>query len=306
LFKANDDMKHLNGIIAVSDTPFTSDDHIDQLSLRRYVDNALNAGVVGFLVPAKAAEVDKLTALERELMVDTVLKEVNNRVVVIGGASAEVQEKRIKYTRSLIRLGCDGILVSIPFTGKQQYEKDIMEIADLQPGFLMIQDWDFHGQGIPLEIIVGLFERIECFRYLKVEVVPAGIKYSEVIKATGGKLHVSGGWAGGQMIEALDRGVNAFMPTVLLEVYNRIYQLHRLGERERAKNIFYDLLTSLAFSHQHLDISIHFGKRFYHRMGIFSSTLVRKPILPFDHFHEKIAAEMIEKAIELLNHLDKY
>ena len=108
------------------------------------------------------------------------------------------------------------------------------------------------------------------------------------------------------MIEGLDRGVDAFMPTILLEVYTKIYSLHQRGEREKAKNIFYDLLTILAFAHQHLDISIHFCKRLYHELGIFSTPLVRDPIMPFDKIHETIAFEMIERAITLTRNLNRY
>jgi len=299
-------IEKLNGIIAVCDTPFTEKNEIDHESVRRYVQNALKGGVVGFLVPAKAAEVDKLSALEREQLVATVLDEVRARVPVIGGASAAGRAERITYAQRLIELGCAGVLVNIAFTTRREYEQGILEIADLKPGFLMIQDWDFQGYGLPVEVIVALFERIECFRCLKVEVVPAGVKYSEVLEATAGRLHVSGGWAGGQMIEALDRGVHAFMPTILPEVYTKIYQLHQSGERTRAKKIFYDLLTVLAFSHQHLDISIHFCKRLYKRLGIFDTARVRPPILPFDSFHERIADEMIERAIDLSRHVLDY
>lgn len=296
----------LDGIIAVCDTPFTETDEIDHASLKRYVRNAMKGGVVGFLVPAKAAEVEKLTFTERMEMVSTVLQESNGEVVVIGGTAAPNQEERIKYASSLIEMGCPGVLVSTPFLDRDSFKKSIYEIAELNPGFLMIQDWDFEGYGIPVNLIVELFHELECFKCLKVEVVPAGVKYSEIINATKGALHVSGGWAGGQMIEGLDRGVNAFMPTILLEVYNRIYQFHRNGERERAKNIFYDLLTILAFSHQHLDISIHFGKRYYHHLGIFSTIKVRQPILAFDAFHERVAQEMIERAVALSDSLSNY
>jgi len=288
----------LNGIIAVMNTPFTADDRIDQDSIRRYVNYALAGGVVGFLVPALAAEVYKLSLSERNEIVATVLKAVNGRVPVIGGATAATQSERIRITRSLIDLGCDGVLVALDYE-KGTFEKNIYEIADLQPGFLMIQDWDFHGFGIPVDVIARLFEEIDVFKCLKVEVVPAGMKYTSVLQATNGRLHVSGGWAGMQMIEALDRGVNAFMPSIMLGVYNRIYRLHQKGMRDEAKQLFQDFLPILAFSHQHLDISIHFNKRLMHRMGIFTTIDAREPILPFDKYHERISDEMIEKAIRL-------
>lgn len=298
--------KNLNGIIEVLNTPFTSRDEIDVDSLRRYVGHCIGSGVVGFLVPAMAAESSKLSYAERNLIVATVLQEVQGRVAVIGGASADDQETRIKLAKSLIKLGCDGILVNIPFTDERRFVSDVYQIADLYPGFLMIQDWDFAGYGIPVPVIVKLFDELEVFKCLKVEVVPAGVKYSEVLQATNHQLHVSGGWAGTQMIEALDRGVNAFMPTILPEVYTRIYSLHRGGKREAAKELFYELVTILAFSHQHLDISIHFGKRLVHRLGIYSTPRVREPILPFDGYHQRVAGELIEKAIALSRSLPDF
>jgi len=302
----NYSLKNLNGIIGVINTPFTPDNKIDCDSLRRYVNNSIQSGVVGFLVPAMAAEVDKLSFKERRIIVETVVEEVNSRVAVIGGTAARSQNERIRNTDMLNRIGCDGILVSIPLANKQKYIKEIKEIADISPGFLMIQDWDFHGFGIPVDIIVELFEEVELFKSLKVEVKPAGVKYSKVIEATNGKLHVSGGWAGTQMIEALDRGVNAFMPTILHDVYNKIFQLHKEGKRNAAIKLFYEITPILAFSHQHVDISIHFNKRLIHAQGLFSTANVREPILPFDKYHEKVANELIEKAIDLTNNLHKY
>ncbi len=299
-------MKQLNGIIGVINTPFTDDDKIDTDSIRRYVNHSINCGVVGFLTGGMAAEVNKLSLNERKIIAGTVVDESAGRVNVIGGASANSAEDRIKIAALLNEAGCDGILVSIPYSEKKRFKKDVSSIAELSPGFLMIQDWDFDGFGIPVEIIAELFEEIDVFKYLKVEVKPAGVKYSKVIEATGGKLHVSGGWAGTQMIEALDRGVNAFMPTILHDVYNKIYRLHRDGKREAAINLFNRLLPVIAFSHQHVDISVHFNKRLVHKQNIFSTANVRKPILEFDEYHEKVADELIDYAIELTRNLNNY
>ena len=37
----------------------------------------------------------------------------------------------------------------------------------------MLQDWDATGTGVPVDGLVQLFEEVECFRAVKVEVVPA-------------------------------------------------------------------------------------------------------------------------------------
>jgi 4-hydroxy-tetrahydrodipicolinate synthase len=163
----------------------------------------------------------------------------------------------------------------------------------------MIQDWDPSGFGAPVPLIAQLVQEIPAFRCLKVEVVPAGVKYSAVLEATQGALHVSGGWAVTQMIEAMDRGVHAFMPTGMHPIYTRIFSLYQSGQREAAQTLFRRLLPVLAFSNQHLDISIHFFKRLLHRQGIYATPRVRDPILPFDDIHEKVSAELIEHVINL-------
>ena len=204
---------NLRGIITVLNTPFAEDGALDVPSLRRNVRYALKSGVAGFLVPAMASEVDKLSGEERRRIVQTVLEENGGRVPVIGGASAAEAQERCRTAAALVELGCDGVLASIPFRDEGQYERDVLELDSLNPGFLMLQDWDFQGYGLPVALIARLFEQVESFRCLKVEVVPAGVKYSEVLVATGGRLHVSGGWAVMQIIEAMERGVHAFMPT---------------------------------------------------------------------------------------------
>ncbi len=298
-----DPLEKLRGILTVLNTPFTEDDQIDVEGLRKNVSAAITASVAGFLVPAMASEVGKLTESERDLIVQAVLAENQGRVPVIGGASAADPVVRLRTARRLIDLGCDGILVSIPFSNEAQYERDVRAVASMGPPLLMLQDWDPSGSGVPVPLIARLFEEIDVFRCLKVEVVPAGAKYSAVIEATGGRLHVSGGWAVMQMIEALDRGVHAFMPTGMHRIYARIYALYAQGRRDDARALFNRLLPVLAFSNQHLDISIHFFKRLLCREGVFATPRVREPILPFDAYHARIAEELIGYVLDLQSEL---
>lgn len=289
----------VRGIITVLNTPFTVHDGIDVAGLRKNVGAAITAGVAGFLVPAMASEVNTLSESERDCLVRAVLEESDGRVTVIGGASAPTGDARVRIGRRLLELGCTGILASIPYHNDAQYERDVREMAGIDPPFLMIQDWDATGGGAPVPLIARLFEEIGPFRCLKVEAVPAGIKYSAVLEATGGRLHVSGGWAVMQMIEALDRGVHAFMPTGMHRIYTRIYALYAGGQRDAARALLHRLLPVLAFSNQHLDVSIHFFKRLLHRQGIYATPRVRRPILPFDAHHERVADELIDEVLAL-------
>ncbi len=51
----------LHGIVTVLNTPFSTKGEIDLPALKRNVNYALVAGVAGFLVPAMASEVYKLS-----------------------------------------------------------------------------------------------------------------------------------------------------------------------------------------------------------------------------------------------------
>ncbi len=67
--------------------------------------------------------------------------------------------------------------------------------------------------------------------------------------------------------------------------------------------LFEYILPVLAFSNQHLEISIPFFKRLLYRQGMYPSPLVRNPALPFDAYHEKTADRLIRRVVELENRI---
>jgi 4-hydroxy-tetrahydrodipicolinate synthase len=105
------------------------------------------------------------------------------------------------------------------------------------------------------------------------------------------------------MMEGLQRGVHAFMPTGIHFIYTSIYRMFTEGRTEDAEALFGKIIPVLAFSNQHLDISIHFFKRLLFRQGIYSTPNVRNPILPFDAVHKKLADKHIDMIIMLENQL---
>lgn len=294
----------LFGIVTVLNTPFTYDNQLDLHSLRRNVRKALQAGVAGFLVPAMASEVYKLSVDERLRMVDTVLEEVNGQVPVIAGAGETDMERARQLLKLYIDRGCRNVLFQIPFKDEGLFIDQFMYLAHVDPAMIMLQDWDAGGYGLPDELICRLFDEVPAFRCLKVETIPAGVKYSRILQLTNGRLHVSGGWAVSQMIEGLKRGVHAFMPTGMHFTYAKIYREYAAGNQAEAQRLFQQLLPVLAFSNQHLDISIHFFKHLLHRQGLYETPLVRQPILEFDAVHDSMASPLIESVIALENSIE--
>jgi len=293
----------LDGIVPILQTPFGEDGRVDPLSLHRLVDYVIQAGAVGVIYPAVASEVHKLTPAERQDTVEVVLDHVRGRVPVIVGVSTGSAEESLTLARHAQARRATGILAQAPegmrgdSAGVREYFRTLARGVDLM---LMIQDLDWHGSGLDLALICELFEQLPSFRCIKVETVPAGPKYSRILAATGGRLHVSGGWAVAQMLEGLDRGVHAFMPEgSMVVIYRAIMARHLAGDREGARRLFERLLPILAFANQHIDVSIQFFKRVLVAKGIFRTRVVREPILRLDDVQERIATDLVARVLDL-------
>ncbi|HZQ20509.1 MAG TPA: dihydrodipicolinate synthase family protein [Terriglobales bacterium] len=286
----------LNGIVVSLNTPFNVSGKIDFESLGRSIEMHLREGSSGFLAPAQAGEVSALSLGERTEIVQFVQMYVGTRATFIAGATGPSVEESSIVAEAALKAGCDAVLVEIPQAyrfSRGATQKFCDSIARIGMPTLVIQDLDWNGFGLDVAWIVELFEAIDSFRCIKVEVRPAGPKYSAVIKATDGRLTVAGGWAADQMIEALDRGVDIIMPTAMTGMYSKVLRNHRVGNRQHAVNHFHKLLPVLAFTRQHLDISIQFYKRLFVRRGIFSTSVTRKKCLPYDDHHERYGEELM-------------
>jgi len=295
----------LRGIVTVLNTPFSDSGEIDFQSLKRNIREALSAGVAGFLTPAMASEVQKLNFDERLAIVDCALETVEGEVPVFAGtASASLVESQ-DILRKYVDLGCSHVLIQLPYNSEKQFKQEFKRLAETGPEVIMLQDWDASGYGLPDQLIMDLFESVPAFRCLKVETTPAGSKYSSMLKLSKGNLHVGGGWAVNQMMDGLQRGVHAFMPTGMHWIYSRIFSEFQLGNVQEATALFHKLQPVLAFSNQNLDISIHFFKRLLWKQGIYSSPAVRQPILPFDDVQQELADCHIQEVMEMENRIKR-
>ena len=287
----------LRGVVVSLNTPFDLQGAIDFDSYGRLIEYHLSEGAVGFLAPAQAAEVNELTMDERIELIRFVQKRAGDRAVFFACATAATAEASLQVADAALAAGCSAVLTEAPADRKGDraaVKQFFRAIAALGMPVLAIQDLEWNGPGIPVADIAELFRSVEAFRCLKVEVQPAGPKYTAVLEATAGQLHVSGGWAADQMIESLDRGVDVYMSTAMTAIYSQIMRLHDEGKRACARELFHRILPVLAFTRQHLDISIHFYKRWMVHLGLFKTAVVRKRGQPYDSFHERCGQELIQ------------
>jgi dihydrodipicolinate synthase/N-acetylneuraminate lyase len=287
----------LRGVVVSLNTPFDDNDRLDLASVERTVALHLAEGAVGFLTPAQAGEVNELSLVERIELVRFVRQLTAGRAKLIAGATAPDERESFALAEAAVGLGCDCVLAEVPLAKKNNAAGTIeffRSLVAVGAETLMIQDLEWGGCGLAVSLISEMFETIPAFRCLKVEVAPAGPKYTSVLEATQGRLHVSGGWASDQMIEALDRGVEVFFSTAMTGLYRRILGAYWAGDRELARRRFHQILPVLAFTRQHLEISIHFYKRLFRHRGLYSTIRTRKHSITYDRHHETYGLDLID------------
>jgi dihydrodipicolinate synthase/N-acetylneuraminate lyase len=114
---------------------------------------------------------------------------------------------------------------------------------------------------------------------------------------------VSCGWGMGQMIEALDRGVDVFGTTAINRPFVEIHRRHRAGDRAGARALFDEITPMVTWCQQHIDVSIPFLKRYACAAGLFSTDRVRPPVPALDAYQVRIADELIELVLGIEAHL---
>ena len=295
----------MRGIIPSLHTPFCRDNKVDILSLQKLIDHTIVSGCAGMLVGAVAGENASLSLDEKEIIINACVQHNNNRLPLIVSCSANNQYDRITLSRAAKVAGADWILCQTPnnLNGNELTEC-FNEIADVGPSNLMIQDLSWTDNGMNDEDILLLFENIKKFKGLKIEVLNSGPKYSRILKATDHKLHLSGGWAIMGMIEALNRGVHAFIPSTMEVIYNQIYNLFIEKKINKARDLFSKILPIVSFTHQHIDIAIKFSKMLRVREEIFITDLCRSHISEFDIYQLEEADIHLEKVISLQNNIN--
>jgi len=296
----------LAGVVPIINTPFTDSNEVDLDSIERLVEQGIRDGIVGCIVPAFASEVMKLTEAERKTLTREVIRCARGRIKVFVGATDPSASRARMFAEDGLAAGADGILCSVPAdisSDKARTKAYFGEVARAQMPLFMIQDLSWSGYGMALDTIMEMWEEIEPFRCLKLETVPAGYKMTQLIEASKNTMAIGSGWSLPQLIEALDRGTQFLTTTAINKPFVHIFRLHREGDREAAVRLFNSILPYMAFAHQHLDVSIHFLKRYCRRRGLFATANVREPVLPFDRYHERCSAELIEQVIAIEDEL---
>ena len=296
----------MHGIITTVITPFKSaDKSIDWESFRREIQTCIDAGVAGFLVPCAASEMPFLTHEEIIREVKETVDLAHGKCLVIPSVTSKDEDERKRQGEEYLAMGVDGLNLNMPYVDDEDYCRMVRELDDMKPNFLCIQDLSLSDDGLPDRLLVRIFEEFESVRCVKIEVKDPGPKYTRILKATDGKLNISGAWGSSQSIEAYDRGIHALMPSGMPELFVNVYKLYHEGKRDKAMELFFAMLPVISFTRQSPELNRFFHKLYFKRIGVFSEAVSREPVF-FDEYHMRYATDLIEYAIRLRDSIPEY
>jgi len=277
----------LQGVIPSMNTPFDVSGQFDADSFRLELDVIQQAGCPGVLMLAAAGEGQHLSLEEFSHVLETAASKEGFTLPVMVSISANDQSERLARAERAVDAGADAVLVSIPEVSAQEQRLDLLgAVVEKSPATVALQDFDPHGEGLSVDDLVDLVNNLPSVKMLKIETLPAGPKFSALQEKLGDSIRLSGGWTVLQLMDALDRDIDAFIPTEMEEAYVAIWNLHRAGAAAEARLLWEKLLPIIAFSNQSLGVSIRMFKEFRVSRGTFSTSMCRIPEPTLDRFQQ--------------------
>lgn len=105
----------LNGVLTALATPFDAHGRVDPGKLRMLVDRSIDGGVDGVVACGTTGEFAALSADERRVVVETVVKHTDGRVPVVAQTGAANTAEAIRLSRHAQDCGADVLMVIAPY-----------------------------------------------------------------------------------------------------------------------------------------------------------------------------------------------
>ncbi len=275
--------KALAGVLPIVHVPFTSDDIIDEASLRRQLDWAFKVGADG-CGTGMVSEILRLTTEERLRLAHLIPEIVAGRGPIFASVGAESTAQAVTWAKEA-EVASNNALMAIPPTLTPLPDAALIDyftaLAEATELPLIVQDASAYvGQAIPLDILTTLLERFGPDKILfKPEADPLGPNLSALRDATGGKARIFEGSGGIMLVDSYRRGIAGTMPGMdLLDGIVTLWQALQDGDEDRAYEVYYPICALIAMQMQAgLDGFLAIEKHLLVKRGLFENTRRRRP-----------------------------
>lgn len=298
---------NLAGILPVLAAPFDDQGNVHYGDLERLVDFQIQAGADGITLFGFATEFYKLSEEEKRRMLEVVARRVQGKVPVIASVTEQSTDLAVRKAREMEECGADALMVLPPFlvpSGKDGFIQHVLAVATAVHIPLMVQ-YSPVETGIALEakVLAEMMKQQPNLRYLKVECKPPTPMISALLAERKSPFETLVGYAGLQMIDAMERGAVGVMPgSSLTDIYCRIYQEYKTGNLEKAIHLHNQLVPVLNYIFQSIEMIIKWEKVILQRRGVISSAYCRRPEFQpdkaafafFERYYQPLTAEFKE------------
>jgi 4-hydroxy-tetrahydrodipicolinate synthase len=269
-------------VVSVLPTPFDPSGDFDAGSLRRVIDLFIADGVNGFTALGVTSEVARLTEPERDLVLATVLEQVNGRVPVVAGATADGLRTCIEYSRRAKAAGASAVMISPPRMPKINSDAVLRHFSDVASAVdiaIIVQDYPpISGYAMEPSLLARIAREVPSARTIKLEDPPTPLKTSRIRELSSGvDVKIFGGLGGVFLLEELMAGAAGAMtgfafPAILVQIVT----LFRGGRIDEAADVFYRKVPLMRFEFQE-GIGMAIRKEVLRRRGAIASAAIRPP-----------------------------
>ena len=294
------------GVYIISATPFKDSGELDLESTKKLIDFYLEKGVDGITVLGVMGEAPKLTIEESKLFLNTVLKQVNQRVPIIVGVSNPGIDNLIDLSNFSMDNDAAGVMIAPPpgIGTEEKLYNYLTNILDKLDDRIPVcyQDYPFFTKS---EISVATFNKIieeyDQVVMFKHEEWPGLNKLSKLRKHSDNgdtrRVSVLTGNGGLFLPQEMQRGADGAMtgfayPEMLVEVI----KLHKQGRIDEAEDLF-DIYLPYVRYEQQPGLGLAIRKETLLRRGAISSSKSRDP-------GPSLSAEDKKELIRLIDRLE--
>jgi 4-hydroxy-tetrahydrodipicolinate synthase len=281
----------LRGVYPVVSTPFCDDGTVDHGGIERIIHAQIERNIHGVVLFGIAAEFYKLEDEERRRIIETAKDVVDGTDIdLVVSVTDHATDRAEWFARFAEQNGAKALMLLPPYflgPGAEDLQRHMRRVGKAVDIPVMVQYApDQTGVSMSPETFVALSEEVETIRYFKIESRPPGPDISRIVDAASERVGVLIGYAGLQMIEALDRGAVGVIPGASISNhYLEVWERYEAGDREGARRKHAAMLPLIAHVVQDIEGFIHYEKRMLADMGLIDSVRARKPAFtPDEHF----------------------
>lgn len=258
------------GVYPVAFALFGADGMLNRAAVRTQVQAMVRHKVHGITVLGLASEVHRLSAAERQCLMEWVIEDAAGQVPVAVTIAEPSVEAQVAFAGRASAAGAAWLILqpppvkAVPEATLIRFFGAVAEKVDLP---LAIQNApEYLGVGLSAAGISALNRAHPNVSMVKVEATAAAVQ--RLFTETEGRMDIFNGRAGNDMVESLRAGAVGFVPggesfDVLTGIFNDLTTAQ--GNRARGEARYREILPLLAFLMESVDHFLLYGK---HMLGL--------------------------------------